>query len=283
MTNFFNKHEIKNLFFILLGTLCISLSVVLFFVPHSFTTGGTPGMAILLHNLTGFSIGSMVVAINIPLLIWGTKYLGKLFAIKTIITIILISFFVDLFSNILNFEMLLINNILVAAIFGGVIIGLGVGLIIKGNSSAGGSTIIARIVSANSHIKPAQVILIIDIIIVVCSIYVFKDFEKAVLSIMSIYATSKAIDVVLTGALSTKVIHIASNKPEILTRKISQVLGHEGTILKGSGIYKHEDKTIIFMVLDIKKLGMLRQLIKDNDPDAFMIVMEASEMLGRGH
>ncbi len=282
MSKIFNIHEIKNLFFILFGALCISLSVVLFFVPHNFTTGGTPGAAILLHHLSGFSIGSMVIAINVPLLIWGTKYLGKLFAIKTIISIVLISFFVDLFSNILKYETL-INNILVASIFGGAIIGLGVGLIIKANSSAGGSTIVARIISANSHIKPAQVILLIDAIIVISSIYVFKDFEKAVLSIMSIYTTSKAIDVVLTGTLSTKVIHIATNKAELLSKEISKILGVEGTIINGQSLYTNEDKTLIFLVLDVKKLGTLREIIQKNDNEAFMIVMEASEMLGRGH
>ena len=163
------------------------------------------------------------------------------------------------------------------------IIGLGVGFIIKANASAGGSTIIARIVSANSHIKAAQVILYIDILIVVSSIYVFKDFEKALWSIMSIYVTAKAIDVVLTGTLSTKVIHIASNKAEILSEKISQTLGEQGTILKGSGLFQKEDKTLIFIVVDVKKLAILREIIRENDPEAFMIVMEASEMLGRGH
>lgn len=254
MSKIFNIHEIKNLFFILFGALCISLSVVLFFVPHNFTTGGTPGAAILLHHLSGFSIGSMVIAINVPLLIWGgTKYLGKLFAIKTIISIVLISFFCwSFFSNILKYETL-INNILVASIFGGALIGLGVGLIIKANSSAGGSTIVARIISANSHIKPAQVILLIDAIIVISSIYVFKDFEKAVLSIMSIYTTSKAIDVVLTGTLSTKVIHIATNKAELLSKEISKILGVEGTIINGQSLYTNQDKTLIFLVLDVKK------------------------------
>ena len=282
MSKIIHSHEIKNALFILLGALCISLSVVLFFVPHSFTTGGTPGMAILLHHLTGFSIGSMVIAINLPLLLIGIKYLGKMFAARTIIAIALISFFVDYIPSVTSFD-LLISNILVASVFGGVIIGLGVGLIIKGNSSAGGSTIIARIVSNNSHIKPAQVILAIDVLIVVASIYVFKDFEKAVLSIMSIYATSKAIDVVLTGTLSTKVIHIATNQPQKLSAKIQQVLGNEGTILKGTALNPNEDKTLIFIVIDVKKLAVLRQIIEETDKEAFMIVMEASEMLGRGH
>ena len=282
MTKIFLKNKFKDSIYVLLGTLFIALSVVLFFLPNNITTGGTPGMAILLHHVSGFSIGSMIIAINVPLLIWGGKYLGKIFAIKTIIAIVLISIFIDLFSRLFTFEPLT-SNILLASVFGGLIIGLGVGFIIKAHASAGGSTIIARIVSANSHIKAAQVILYIDIVIVISSIYVFKDFEKALWSIISIYATSKAIDVVLTGTLSTKVIHIASNKAEILSGKISEKLGDKGTILKGSGLFQQEDKTLIFLVVDVKKLGVLREIIKDNDPEAFMIVMEASEMLGRGH
>lgn len=282
MSTTFNKNELKNIFYILLGTICISISVVLFFIPHNFTTGGTPGAAILLHKLSDFSVGTMVIAINLPLLIWGMKYFGKLFALKTVITVALISIFIDFFSYTLNFD-LLISNILVAAIFGGVIIGFGVGFIIKGNSSAGGSTIIAKIIASNSHIKPAQVILISDIIIVVSSIYVFKDFEKAVLSIMSIYATAKAIDIVLTGTLTTKVIHITTSKPQELGEQITKRLGHEGTLIQGDALNKQDDKTLIFMVIDVKKLGELREIIEQTDKDAFMIVMEASEMLGRGH
>lgn len=281
MTKYFTLSELKNISFLALGSALISLAVVLFFIPNNFTTGGTPGMAILLHHLSGFSIGTMVIAINIPLLILGIKYLGKLFAIRTIITIALISFFIDLFA-VLSLPNL-VNNIILASIFGGLIIGFGVGLIIKGNSSAGGSTVIARIVSSNSHIKPAQIILFIDIIIVACSIYVFKDFEKALWSIMSLYATSKAIDITLTGTISTKVIHIATNNAQELSAKISQVFKIEGTIIKGSGLHHLHDKTLIFLVLDIKKLAQLKEIINDKDPDAFMIVMEASDMLGRGH
>ena len=282
MKKLFTKKEIKNNLFIISGTLCISFAVVLFFLPNNITTGGTPGIGILLHHLTGLSIGTIVIAVNIPLLIWGIKYLGKLFAIRTIIAIILISFFIDFFSKIVELDALT-NNILLSSIFGGFIIGIGVGLIIKGNASAGGSTIVARIIASNSHIKPAQVILFVDLVIIICSIYVFKDIEKALWSIMSIYVTSKAIDIVLTGTLTTKVIHIASNKAELLSEKITQSLGEEGTIIKGSGLLNEQDKTLILIVLDVKKLGKLRNIINENDPEAFMIVMEASEMLGRGH
>ncbi|XOB63382.1 YitT family protein [Campylobacterota bacterium DY0563] len=277
-----NKEEIKSAFYIVIGSLLIALSVVLFFVPHNFTTGGTPGMAILLYHMTNLSIGSLIVLINIPLLIFGIKYLGKIFAIKTVITIILISSFTDFFTKFLDID-LLISNILVAAVFGGLVIGFGVGFIIKGNSSAGGSSVIAKIVCANSHLKASQIIFAIDALIVISSIYIFKDFEKAVLSVISIYVTAKAMDVVLTGALSTKVIHITTNEPELLSQKITENFGIYGTILNGSGIFKHENKTLIFLVLDVKKLRFLKQIIHECDKDAFMIVMEASEMLGRGH
>lgn len=282
MNIFLNKSEFINSLYIFTGSLLVSLSIVLFFIPLEFTTGGTPGAAILLSHLSGFSEGTMVLAINIPLLIWGAKYLGRIFAIKTVITVLLISFFIDLFNHFLNID-LLISNILVAGIFGGFIIGIGVGLIIKGNSSAGGATIIARVLALKFYIKPAQVILISDALIVASSIFIYKDFEKAVISIISIVSTAKAIDIVLTGTLSTKVIHISSSKALELGEKINRELKVEGSILKGLSLNGKEDKTVILLVLDIKKLNDLKQIIEKTDKDAFMIVMEASEMLGRGH
>ena len=248
MLSIFNANELKNYFLILLGTLLLALSVVLFFIPNQLTTGGTPGMAILLHHLTGFTMSSMVMAINIPLLLWGTKFIGKQFAIKTIITLLLMSFFIDFFTQIFQ-DTVLTHNIFLASIFGGITIGFGVGLIIKGNSSAGGSTIIAKIAHKKMQIKPAKSMLIIDFIIIVLSIYVFKDIEKALWSITSIYTTSKAIDVILTGTLTTKVIHITTDKAEQLSVAIQDNLNKKGTILSSIGFKDKEHKTILFLVL----------------------------------
>ena len=282
MSKIFTPNELKDYFFILFGTALLALAVVLFFIPNHFTTGGTPGMAILLHHLSGFSISSMVVAINVPLLIWGTKFIGKKFAIKTIVTLFLMSLFIDFFTRIFS-GVVMTHNIFLASIFGGIIIGLGVGLIIKGNSSAGGSTIIARIAHEKLRIKPAKIILLVDIVIVVSSIYVFKDIEKALWSIVSIYATSKAIDTVLTGTLTTKIIHITTDKAAQLSQAIYENLEEKGTILTGTGLKNNEDKTILFLVIDVKKIPLLKEIIEHTDDQAFMLVMEASEMLGRGH
>ena len=276
------KSEIKNYIYITVGAALISLGVVLFFVSNNFTTGGTPGMALLLHHLSGFTIGSMVIAINIPLLIIGIKYLGRMFAVRTVVAIVLMSLFIDLFLEVLHVEGLT-DNILLAALFGGAVIGLGVGLILQGNASAGGSTIIARIICANSEIKPGQVILFVDFFIIMSSIYVFGDVDKALWSVISIYVTSRCIDMFLSGSPTKKVVHLVSDKPEMLSQKIIETLGDSGTIIKGTGLRVEQNKNIIFIIVELGKLRVLREIIKENDPDAFMVVMDASELLGRGH
>ena len=274
--------ELKNYLYITIGSMLLSLGVVLFFISNSITTGGSPGFALLLHHLTGFSVGSMMLALNIPLLIMGIKYLGKSFALKTIVTILLTSFMVDLLIKVLHVKGIT-DNIFLASVFGGIFIGIGVGLILQGNSSAGGSTIIAKIVCANSEIKPGQVILFLDFLIVISSIYIFNDVEKALWSIISIYITSRCIDMLLSGGPSKKVVHLVTNKSELLSQKIIEALGDNGSIIKGTGLHVKEEKTIIFIIVKLSKLRILREIIELNDPDAFMVVMDSSELLGRGH
>lgn len=274
--------ELKNYLYITIGSMLLSLGVVLFFISNSITTGGSPGFALLLHHLTGFSVGSMMLALNIPLLIMGIKYLGKSFALRTIVTIILTSFMVDFLVKFLHVEGIT-DNIFLASVFGGIFIGIGVGLILQGNSSAGGSTIIAKIVCANSELKPGQVILFLDFLIVMSSIYIFNDVEKALWSIISIYITSRCIDMLLSAGPSKKIVHLVTNKSELLSKKIIETLGDNGSIIKGTGLHVKEEKTIIFIIVKLSKLRILREIIELNDPDAFMVVMDSSELLGRGH
>lgn len=274
--------ELKNSINIIAGSLALALGVVLFFLSNSITTGGTPGIALLLHHLSGLSIGTLIILVNIPLLILGIKYIGKLFAFRTIVSIILLSIFVDLFSIYLKIESITSNNLL-ASVFGGIFIGIGVGMILRGDSSVGGSTIIARIVSSQTEIKPGQVILFIDFLIIIGSIYVFRDVDKALLSIISIYITSKCIDKMLSGVPTTKVVHISTIHANTLCSVITEQLGHQGTIITGTGLSHEKEKEIIFIIVELKKLRTLRDIIKKYDPDALMIVMEATEMLGRGY
>ena len=276
------KNELINYLFILLGALSLAFGVVGFFIPNQIVTGGTAGLSLLLHYVTSYSVGTLMVAVNLPLLIIGGKYLGKMFAIRTVVTIVLISLFIDLFVQFIVIKPFIVDTIL-ASIFGGISIGVGLALVIKGNSSAGGSTIIARIVSSKTEIKPGQVILIIDSLIIFSSLFVIDDTAKILWSIISIYITSKVIDTILTGSLNKKVVYLVTNKTDELKSKIREHLGPHGTIINGDGLYAGENKRMILIVVEVTKLQFLRELVRENDPDGFLIISEASEMHGRDY
>lgn len=278
--NTFFKIEIKNYLYIIVGAAFLSLGVVGFFIPNSVLTGGTAGISLLLHYIVPYTVGTLMIAVNIPLLIVGAKYLGKIFAIRTVVTILLISLFIDFLDKIIVLEPFIIDTIL-AAIFGGIFIGIGLALVIKGNSSAGGSTIVARIIASNSEIKPGHVILIIDTLIILSALFILDDTVKTLWSVVSIYITTKVIDMVLTGSLNKKVVYLVSNKTDELKLQIRKHLGSHGTIINGKGLFEGENKQMILLVVKVSKLQFLRQLVKENDPDGFLIISEASEMLGR--
>lgn len=276
-----SNQEFKNYTYILVGSILLSLGVVWFFVPNQLITGGTAGLSLLLHYITPLTIGTLMVAINLPLLVIGIKYLGKLFALRTVVTIVLISVIIDFFIEVLHLEAFVIDTIL-ASIFGGIFIGIGLALVIKGNSSAGGSTIIAKIVSSKTEIKPGQVILVIDTLIVLSALFIFDDNIKILWSVISIYVTTKVIDMILTGTLNKKMVYIVTDKTDELKVIIRENLGDYGTILNGDGLYDNEKKKMILIIVEVTKLQYLRNLIKENDPDGFLVISEASEMLGRG-
>ncbi|MDA7848298.1 YitT family protein [Sulfurospirillum sp.] len=273
--------EIKNYLFIILGSLFLGLGVVWFFVPNHLITGGTAGLSLLLHYVTPFTIGTLMIAVNLPLLVIGIKYLGKMFAVRTVITILLISIIIDFFEEILQLKAFVLDTTL-AAIFGGIFVGIGLALVIKGNSSAGGSTIIARIVASKTEIKPGKVILIIDTLIVLSALFIFDDNIKVLWSVISIYITTKVIDMILTGSLNKKVVYLVTDKSDELKIDIREELGEHGTILNGDGLHG-ENKKMILIVVEVTKLQFLRDLVEQKDPDGFLIITEANEMFGRGH
>lgn len=282
MKTLFKHQEVQNYAFIIVGSIVLALSVVGFFSPNKIITGGTAGLSLLLHYITLLSIGTLIAAVNLPLLILGWKYLGKMFAIRTVITIMLISILIDVADKVMHLQPF-IQDITLGSIFGGIFIGIGLALVIKGNSSAGGSTIIARIVASKSEIKPGVVIMVIDTLIILSSLFVFDDTARVLWSIISIYITSKIIDTILTGRLNKKVVYLVTNKTEELKSLITEELGPEGTILKGDGLFEGQEKRMILIVVEVGKLQQLRQMVKQADPDGFLIITEATEMLGRGH
>lgn len=270
--------ELKNIFYITLGSSLLACGVAFFLLPAQIATGGTPGMAMLVSFLSDISTGVAMLLINIPLLAAGIKFIGLPFALRSIYSIIVTSILVDIFSSQIDFPA--INSLLLSTLYGGTVIGAGVGFVLKGQASAGGTTIIAKIVARYSHIKPAQVILILDVLIIVSIGFIFADMERALWSMLSIYATTRVIDKILTGAVSEKIVHIVSDQTVQIGAQINQELGRDGTILTGQNLTVQKDKKLLFVVVDARRIPVLRNIVLKIDSAALMIVMEASEMMG---
>ncbi len=235
-------------------------------------------MAMLIHFISNVSTGKAMLMINIPLLITGSKLFGWKFSLRTVYAIFMTAVLIDYLPDYFDFPT--INSLLLSTLYGGTIIGAGVGCVLKGNASAGGSTIIARIVSHYFHIKPAQIILLFDTCILVSIGFIFSDIERVLWSMLSLYVTTQVIDKILTGAVPEKIVHIVSQKSHDIGMAIHEQLERGGTVLSGQNITANEDKTILFVVVGARTIPQLKTLVLGIDPDAIMIVMEASEMVG---
>jgi uncharacterized membrane-anchored protein YitT (DUF2179 family) len=275
------KFNLKQYIFIILGSFCLSFGTVTFLSPKEIITGGGIGISLLLHTVfPSITLGIFMAMVSIPFLILSYIYFGKYYLFKTFIVVILLSSFTDILKEVIKINAIT-HDILLAAIFGGIFIGLGIGLIIKGRASTGSTSVIGEIVAKKTKFKAAEVLLAIDAIIMFASIFVYNDIDKSLYSLLSVYVGMKVLDVLLTGRPSKKIVNIVSTNIEVLKEQIRERIEEHGTILSGIGLHQGQQKTVIYVAVDVSKIELLRELIRKYDPDGFMIIAEASEFLGR--
>jgi len=274
------KNSLMSLLYILSGSLLMAFGITAFLAPNHIATGGTAGFAIVMNHVYPISIGVWMTLINIPLLILSVKYIGKKFAVKTILSIVFIVLSVELLVNYFTISAFS-NDLMLSTLYGGILIGTGLGLIFKGGASAGGASIIAKILTAKYGVKTSTTIMILDAFVILLAGLVFKSIELALWSLISIYVGSKLIDMILVGAQNQKIVHISSIKNlHELSKIISDELGISGTVIKGNDLQISEYKDIIFLMIDKNRLQELKQIVFNYDSHVKMIVMEANEVLG---
>jgi uncharacterized membrane-anchored protein YitT (DUF2179 family) len=277
---------------ILTGSFILAVGFVFFVTPHKIVPGGVYGIAIVVHYMTrgmfsfwpdGFPIGLFGLILNIPLTIAGIKILGPRFGIKTVVGFILTSFFIDGISWLRPVsDAALVNDVLLSSVFAGVLIGIGLGLIFKSRATSGGSDIIAMIIGKYTRLQLGKLMIYVDSVIVLTALVAFKDWSIPLYSLIVIYITGRAIDMILEGAEYNKALLIVSKKhPEIRT-KILKDLERGGTYLRGEGMFTGEEKQIIYTVVSRREVAILQDYIGKIDPDAFITVMDAREILGEG-
>lgn len=263
------------------GTILMSLSLVWFLSPNKIAAGGVSGLAIVLHHLFNMPIGATMLIFNVPLFLLGVKYLGKLFGIRTIIGMVLFSFFTDFFDKILKFSVVT-DNPLLATLYGGLLLGIGLGIVFRARGSTGGSDIIAQIFSNKGIMSAGNTFILIDFFVIALAGISFQGIEYALWGFIALYVSSKIVDVVIAGLGYAKACYIISTKSKEIKNEILKKMDRGVTMFKGKGGYSEEDRDIILCILTKREITRLRNLVKQIDPDAFVIIQDTYEVLGKG-
>jgi uncharacterized membrane-anchored protein YitT (DUF2179 family) len=278
----FSLRWIKNYSMILVGAFIMASGFVLFITPYKIVPGGVYGISIVLHYLLGTPVGMMALAFDIPLTLIGIKILGPRFGIKTVIGFLATAIFMDSITYFYGSEPLVVGDALLSSIFGGLFIGVGLGLIFKAKATSGGSDIVAMIIGKYTKMPIGQLIIIVDSAIVLVGLIAFDDWKIPLYSLIVIFITGKVVDVILEGMSYDKVLFIISDKSMEIRDKIVKDLNRGGTFLNGEGMYKRDEKSIIFTVVSRREMSMLREFVNNIDPNAFVTAINSNEILGNG-
>jgi uncharacterized membrane-anchored protein YitT (DUF2179 family) len=288
----FSARNFRDYIFIVVGAFILAVGFVYFISPHRIVPGGVYGIAIVVHYLTqgvfpfwpeGIPIGLFGLVLNIPLTYAGIKILGPKFGIKTIAGFVLSSVFMDGITMLREVgDAPLVDDVLLSCVFGGVLIGFGLGLIFKSRATSGGSDIIAMIIAKYTNRQLGQLMIYVDSVIVLIGLAAFQDWKIPLYSWLVIYITGKAIDATIEGSGYNKALFIISKEHDKIKEKILFDLERGGTYFNGKGMFTNEEKQIIYTVVSRREVAILEQYIHSIDPEAFITVMDTSEILGEG-
>lgn len=268
--------------FVLIGSAIIGISFNVFLLPNKIASGGVSGISTILHWTMGLPPSYVQWALNIPLFICGIIFLGSSFgyfqyALKTLVGTVFLPFVVFLTSG---WDAATVNPLL-GALFGGVGVGLGLGIVFKGNASTGGTDLAAQIISKYTGLTLGISVVLIDGMIVLASA-ITLSLESALYALIGMYLTAKVIDVVQMGFSESKMAFIISNKHELLRPKILKEIDRGVTRWEGYGGFTDDPRPILLCVVSPREITKLKQLVKEVDPSAFVIVTNATEVLGEG-
>lgn len=279
------KRNVKDYTLIVIGAFLQALSYVLFLAPYKIVPGGVYGVSIVLHYVTkgmfsfvpdGLPMGVTALCFNIPLMILAMKKIGLASGPKTIVTFLLISVFTDTLSYIIGNEPLVENDSFIACFYGGAILGLGVTCIFRAQSTSAGTDVLARVIASNSNLKVSNMIIVLDSVVVLLGLLVFRDWAVPLYSWFTIFVYGKIVEMFQTEN-PNRAVFIVSQKTQEIKDLIVGKMGMRGTFLHGRGMYEGKEKEIIFTIAERKDLPRLKNEVKEIDPFAFVSTMHASK------
>lgn len=263
----------------IVGTLIMAIGIALFLLPNQLSSGGFTGISTITYYLFKFPLGTTIFILNIPLFIFAFLKIGKLFFSKAVVGTIALSMFIDIFEG---FEPLT-NDRFLACIYGGIIVGLGTALVLRGNSSTGGTELLANIIKTfKKNYRTSNLLVLLDTIIIGLNVLFFKEIEIGLYSAITIYIMGKIIDIFFEGIYFTKMMFIVSNKSKEISKKINDIVGRGTTGIYAKGMYTNEDKIMLLCVVSRSEVIIIKQIANKIDPKAFIVISNAREAFGKG-
>ncbi len=266
---------------ITLGALLQAISIRLFLVPGHVLNGGVSGLAQLINFYTGFPIGVMILIGNIPLLILGWRHLGgRRFAFRTAYAVIAVSFFTDFLTQILP-NAGLANDLVLTTLYGGVISGIGYGLVYRGHGTSGGTDILVRIITNWRSIPISQSYLITDSLIMLLGGLAY-GWRNALYAIIMLFISGIAAEVTTEGPNVIRTAFIITTHPDQVSQSILTDLERGVTSINATGVYTGTERCMLYCVITRSEVSVLKSLVREVDPDAFIVIGQAHEVLGEG-
>lgn len=266
---------IKKYLVLIIGSLIYSAGLEIFLVPNNIIDGGVVGISIMASYLTGIPFGVYMVVLNLPFLYLGYKQIGKTFAISTIVSIIAIS----VFSEFLEPVPQITQDYFLAAIFGGIIAGAGVGMVIRQGGSLDGTEITAIILDRKTSFSVGEVVMFFNLFILGAAGFVF-GWDKAMYSLVAYFVISKMIDVVLKGLDESYAVMIVSDEYEEIADALMHRLGRGVTYLHGKGAYTGDDKQVLYCVVTRLEVVKLKEIALEKDEAAFVTINPVHDIVG---
>jgi len=269
------KDTIKRLFFMFIGALLAAVGLEIFLIPNSIIDGGIIGIAIMASFLTKLPLGLFIFFLNIPFLVIGYNHIGRTFTISTLFSITCLSIFVHFFHPIPG----LTHDLLLASVFGGIILGIGVGTIIRYGGSLDGTEIVAILANRKTAFSVGEIVMLFNIFILGSAGFVF-GWDKAMYSLIAYFIAFKMIDVAIEGLDESKSVMIISDFPNELSEAIQCRLGRGVTHLYGKGGYSGEGKEVLYCIMTRLEISKLKSIIEDIDPGAFVAIENVHDVMG---
>ena len=271
--------ELKNIGFIILASICFAISVSLFFDPNHIAPGGLSGIAILIHYFVPIKTGTIIFLLNVPLLILGFRKLGLRFLIYTLLTIVLASTLMNATANLPPIT----QDRLLASIAGGSLFAASIALAFRIGATSGGMDIIVKLIHLkHPHIHTGKIFLLLDMMVVILSIFVFDNVESGLYAAIAVYVSSLVMDFILYGSDEAKLIFVISLKEQEISNYLLNDLKVGVTILSGKGAYANTPHNILMCAMKKQLLPTAIYHVKAIDDHCFMIVTSASEIFGEG-